>query len=327
MAKKKARYFIGIDLGGTKMLTGLLDKKFRIISAIKSKVDTSKGEKYFLSTVKEHIEELLDECDVKIKDIKAIGIGCPGTIQNPEGVVVFSPNIPFLKKYPLKDKLKKIFRVPVAVENDVNAGLYGEQQFGAAKGYSNVIGFFLGTGVGGALILDNKLYHGASGAAGEVGHIIVDPEGPLCGCGMRGCLEALTGRTAIASEAAMLALRQKAPTLYEIAGTDIAKIKSNALATAIKKGDTAIRDLILYKARILGRAMASMVNVLSPDLVVLGGGLVEAMESLIVKEAEKTMHEYAMWPIAKYVKVVGAELKDYAIVKGAAKLVAASIEK
>lgn len=321
MAKKKKRkYVIGIDLGGTKMLTGVLNKKFRILATEKTRMQVDKGEKYFFNAIVESVFHVLDEVKAGMESIYAIGVGCPGIIDVKEGVVVSSPNISFLKNYPLGKKLSKYFDVPVVLENDVNAGLYGELQFGSAKGYSDVIGIFLGTGIGGALIFDGKLFRGAIGAAGEIGHTLVNPMGAMCGCGKRGCLETEIGRPAIASEAAVLALKNHAPKLMKISGTDISKIKSGALEAAIEAGDRSIKNLVKNKSRMLGIAMANLVNVLNPELIVLGGGLVEAMGKIIVPEAEDSMHQYAMDALVKNVKVVPATLKDYAIVKGAAKL-------
>ena len=200
-------------------------------------------------------------------------------------------------------------------------GLYGEQQFGAAAGCAHVAGFFLGTGVGGALILDGKLYRGSSGAAGELGHIFVDPLGPACGCGNRGCLEALAGRLALAGEAATLAARGGAPHLMNEAGADVRKLKSGALARAVAAGDRQLKDLVKRKAALVGLAMANIVNTLDPECIVLGGGLVEAMGEIIVPAAEESMRRHAMPDIASHVTVAPAKLGDMAIVMGAAQWV------
>ncbi len=317
--KKKKKYIVGIDLGGTKMLTALMNDHFRVLASTKMKTEVSKGGKNFIDDIAESIYQVTDESDVDLKNLKAIGIGCPGIIDD-RGVVIESPNVRFLKQYPLAKKISKIFKVPVVLENDVNAGLYGELVFGAAKGHKHVVGIFPGTGIGGALILNGALYRGFTGAAGEIGHILVDPLGPMCGCGKRGCLEALAGRLAIASEAALLAAKQQAPKLYKMSGTDIKDIKSGALKRAIDAGDQKIKDLMIRKSRILGIAMANVVNILNPEMIVLGGGLVEAMSRIVVNEARESMRQHAMQSIAKYVAVVPAQLKDDAIILGAAKL-------
>jgi len=224
-----------------------------------------------------------------------------------------------LKNFPLAKRISRATGLPVTLGNDVQTGLYGEYQFGAARGYKNVIGIFMGTGIGGALILDGKPYRGTSGSAGEVGHIQLDPAGPACGCGQRGCLEAFAGRLAIASEAAILAARRKAPHLDKDTGTDIREIKSGALSRAIRAGDHAIEDLLRSKAKRVGLVMANLVNILNPDIIVLGGGVVEAMPSLIAGQAEKTMRRFALSTSAGHVKVAVAKLGDHSIVMGAAR--------
>lgn len=320
MKQKRKRWYIGIDIGGTKVLIGLLNKQFKVCATYKCKVEPDRGEKYFIKTIVEGVEQVLSDSEVKRKQVAAVGVGCPGLIDNALGTVKLSPNISFLKNYPLKAKLASHFKVPVVVENDVNAGLYGEYQFGAARGYSHVVGIFPGTGVGGALILNKKLYHGADGGAGEIGHSFLTLPTFLSGVKYRGTVEALVGRLAIASEAATLIAKQKAPKLYKKAGYDFKKIKSNALSRAIGAGDKYLEDLILDKARILGITMANIVNILNPELIVLGGGVIEALGKLIVPEARRIMKQYAMAPLTESIKVVSAELKDYSIVLGAAKL-------
>ena len=323
MAKKgKRKYLIGMDLGGTKLLTAVMNRHFKIIAERKYKIEIARGEKYFLNTLFESIEDVLEDAGLKTSALAAVGMGSPGVIHLKKGMILACPNIPFLKNYPLRAKLEKRLGVPVALENDANAGLYGEHQFGAARGYSEVAGLFLGTGIGGALILNGRLHRGATGSAGEAGHMIMQKDGPLCGCGQRGCLEAYAGRVAISGEAAVLAARQKAKSLFREVGTEVSKIKSGALAKAIRAGDHAIEALIRERAQWVGAAMANIANLLNPEMIVLGGGMVEAMDGIIVKEAEKSMRLLGMPDITRQVKVGPAQLKDQAIIKGAAKLAA-----
>jgi glucokinase len=319
MATKK-KYVIGIDLGGTKILVGLLDGKFNIVSSVKAKMIANKGEPVFFNLLVDTIEQLIKSAKVDLKDIQAIGMGCPGLIDSKKGIIISSPNINFMKNYPLSRKLSQQFKLPIALANDVSVGLYGEHQFGAAKGFDHVVGIFLGTGVGGALVLNGKLYHGSQGGAGEIGHTLVNPFGALCGCGKRGCLETEISRPAIAAEAAVLSLKHLAPHLSAAVGCDIAKIKSGELKESIENGDENIKLVVKNKAQLLGVAMANIVNILNPELIVLGGGVIEAVGKIIVPEAEKSMLNHAMPGLAKHVKVVPAKLKDYAAVMGAAKM-------
>lgn len=319
MANPKRSYSIGIDIGGTKVLTALVDAQFRILSEIKLKTKPEKGEQSFLKEIDGAVDFVMSEAKVSRKEISGIGVGCPGFVDPVRGTIGDSPNIPFLKKYPLARQISRLTKLPVSLGNDVQTGLFGEHQLGAAKGYANVLGIFMGTGIGGALILNGQLYRGTSGSAGEIGHITVDPWGPRCGCGRYGCLEALAGRLAISAEAGIATLRQIAPHLAAKAGSDLRAIKSGSLAKAASAGDKAIAELIRHKARIVGSAMANLVSVLNPDLIVLGGGVVEAMPGLIVKEAERHMREVGLPALTSQVKVVPAKLGDHSIVLGAAK--------
>ncbi len=318
MSNKK-KYTIGIDIGGTKILACLLDKNFRILSELKVKTKPDRGSRYFMKSLMEAIHSVLRDAKVTPNLVLGIGMGCPGFIDPRTGVIAASPNIRFLKNFPLAKRIAKASGIPVTLGNDVQTGLYGEFHFGAAQGYENVIGIFLGTGIGGALILNGKPFRGTSGSAGEVGHVKLESKGPTCGCGDRGCVEAYAGRLAIASEAAVAVARGEAPHLAHLTGTDIRQIKSGALAKAIRAGDEAIEDLMRAKARRVGLLMANLVNVIDPDMIVLGGGVVEAMPSLICKEAEKTMRLKALPTSVKHVKVSPAKLGDYSIVMGAAK--------
>ena len=314
---KKDKAVVGIDLGGTKMLVGVV-KGSKVLATVKAKTDPAGGEREFFATIAATVAKALEEAGVRPGRLAAVGAGCPGVLDTRSDRIVSSANIPFIKDYPLARKLEKLLKVPAAVENDANMGLFGEQRFGAASGCDHAAGFFLGTGIGGALILDGKLYRGSSGAAGELGHIFVDPMGPACGCGNRGCLEALAGRLALAGEAAALAARGGAPHLMKEAGADVRKLKSGALARAVEAGDRQLRDLVKRKAALVGLAMANVVNTLDPEVIVLGGGLVEAMGELIVPAAEESMRRHAMPDIAEHVTVAPAKLGDLAIVMGAA---------
>ena len=322
MPKKKRsvskKYLIGLDIGGTKILAGLLRPNFSVMTTIKMKVEPNRGLSVFIKMLTTSVQDLLDDNGLTSKNVIAMGVGCPGIIDPGTGVVQVSQNLLFLKKCPLKSVLQKKLHISTTIENDVNAGLYGEQQLGAAKNAKHVLGVFLGTGVGGALIFDGKLYRGLTRAAGEIGHTFMSlpfgTEGPLP------TLENMTGRLALASEAGLLLMKQKAPRLFRDVGTDLKNLKSGAFARAIRAGDTEVKKLIQAKARVLGISMANAVNLLSPELIVLGGGLIEALGSLIIPEAEKTMRQFAMPDLVKPVKVRAAMLGDHAVMLGAAKL-------
>ncbi len=318
----KKNYRVGIDIGGTKILAGVINSKNKVVASEKARTVTEDGERYFLNTITELVRRALEDAHISLSEVEVIGAGCPGIIRAEDNTVVSSANMPFLNNYPLGKRLEKEFGVSTMVENDVNMGLYGEYCFGAAAGHKYVAGFFLGTGIGGALILDGKLYRGFTGAAGEFGHIFIDPLGPSCGCGNRGCLESMVGRLAISAEASAMACRGQAKNLTDKTGTDVRDIKSGALAKAVISGDKELRELIKFKAGLLGIAMGNVVNIIDPELIILGGGMMEAMGDLLLPQAEKVMREHAMPALGEKVQVAKAKLGDLAAVLGAAKMAA-----
>jgi glucokinase len=313
---------IGVDLGGTKTLLGLFDEKFHLLEEKKFKTPIAdKDDRVFIREFSQAIDHLIIKSQIENLELVGVGVGCAGFVHGEKGVVNSSPNINFLKGYPLGETIAKIAKSNVVIGHDVQVGLYGEHQLGAAVGLSQVIGVFLGTGIGGAIIIDGKLYKGATGYAGEIGHYMMQPLGPLAGSERQGILDNIASRHAIAGEAAALAAKHWAPALFAGVGADVSKINSQTLAESIKNGDKKIKELVASRARTVGIVLANLVNFLSPEMVVLGGGLVEAMPSMILSEVEKGIRDFTLREISRSLKVVQAKLRDHAITTGAAKMV------
>lgn len=321
----KTDFVVGFDLGGTKMQATAFSSSFKVLARARQKTKVQAGGEAVYDRIAECIRELLSSSDLEGRTLKGIGVGSPGPLDPATGVILDTPNLHW-DNFPLGERLGKDFKVPIAVDNDVNMGVYGEYHFGAGKGYRNVIGIFPGTGIGGGLILDGKLFRGTTGNAGELGHIIVEIDGPRCGCGRRGCLEALASRIAIAREAAALAFRGDAPYLLKSAGTDLAKIRSGTLAKSISAGDKLVEEVVRNAARYIGVVMGSLVNIFSPDAFILGGGLVEKLDKLFVEETTKAMKENSFPFLSSVVKVHAAKLGDDATVMGAAMLICEKLE-
>ena len=215
--------------------------------------------------------------------------------------------------------------VRVRLSNDVHAALYGEHKLGAAVGCKHLIGIFLGTGIGGAIIIDGKLYLGATGHAGNIGHYLLQPLGPLAGSDRGGQLDTIASRAAIAGEAAALATKRKAPHLLDSVGTDVKKITSTALADAIEQGDADVEELVRNRAGILGIVLSNMVDFLNPEMIVLGGGLVDAMPDIITKEVAAGIKSHATREAQQGLQIVASQLKSHAVATGAAKLAVDSL--
>lgn len=309
--------WIGFDLGGTKMLSVLYDSQFKTLARKRKKTRAETGAKEGLRRITALVQETLDEAGVSHDMLGGIGIGCPGPLDLDAGIVHEMPNLGW-KRVRLKAALEAAFGCGVLVLNDVDAGIYGEYRFGAAKGARCVVGVFPGTGIGGGAVYEGAILRGARGSCMEIGHLPVVRDGPLCGCGRRGCLEAVAGRLAVSAQVAMAAARGEAPNLMRTAGTDLREIRSRALADAIAAGDTVVETIVREAARTVGWATAGLINVLAPDTVVLGGGMVEDMPELWQTEVGAAAVARVMPSFAGTFKVVVAKLEGDAAVAGAA---------
>lgn len=319
-------HWLGFDLGGTKMMAVVFDRDFRGVASARAKTQGAEGAAEVLERIRSTILEALGKAGLGLSDLAGIGVGCPGPLDLDRGVILHAPNLGW-HDVPLKETLKKKFKCPTVIANDVDAGTYGEYRFGAARGARCALGVFPGTGIGGACIYEGRILRGRTGSCMEIGHVRVQAEGRLCGCGQRGCLESVASRLAISAEAAAAVYRGEAPALRDLAGTDLADIKSGTLAKAIKAGDKAVETIVRNAARQLGSAVASVVNLLAPDVVVLGGGLVEALPEIVLGEVRKAVCGQAMKAFTSDLKIVAAELGDDATALGAAALAAASGER
>lgn len=310
-----AKHVVGMDIGGTKMMAVVFDKEFQPVGRFRKK---SKAK----VPPEEHVVNIIQGAmdDAGVTEIRGVGMGSPGPLNPDTGVIIDTPNLGW-KNFPLAEIVETHFGVPAVVDNDVNMGTYGEWCFGEVQKCRNVLGMFPGTGIGGGIIIDRKLLHGYSGSAGEVGHMTIEVDGPFCGCGKRGCLEALASRIAIAKEAVALAARGDAPYILENCGTDLSKVRSGMLARAIEAGDKQVEQVVKRAAFYVGVGVANLINVLSPEAVVLGGGLVEAMESLYLTEVTRAVKGHAMPFLRKDVRIVAAKLGDDAVAMGAARLI------
>ena len=316
--------WIGFDLGGTKMLAAAFDSKFEVLAKRRRKTKGFEGAKAGLDRIIETIQQTLEEAKLDAASLGGIGIGCPGLIDLDKGTILEAANLGW-KGVKLKEALETTFNCPAVVINDVDAGVYGEYRFGAAKNARCVIGVFPGTGIGGGCVYQGEIFRGRQWSCLEIGHVQVTPGGRLCGCGRYGCLETESSRLAIAAEAAKAAYRGEAPHLMKIAGTNLAEIRSGQLAEAVREGDKVVEQIVKRAAGFLGAAVGDLTNLLLPDVVILGGGLVEAMPELITKAVEHAANERMMPSFNKSVKILPAKLGDDAAIRGAAAWVAKQI--
>lgn len=317
MSAAEKDVWIGFDLGGTKMLTIAYGTDWKIIGRRRRKTRGREGSDSGVARIISTIHRLLHENDLKTSQIAGIGIGCPGPIDLEEGRILTTPNLGW-DDVEVGSSLTKEFECPVKVVNDVDAGVFGEYQFGAATKSRCAVGIFPGTGVGGGCVYEGRILHGAGVSCMEVGHTRISSSSRSSGYKLPGTVEAEGSRLTIAAEAAKAAHRGDAPHLLKKTGTDLAEIKSGALADAIEHGDKVIEDLVVEAAESIGLAVVNIVHLLAPDTIVLGGGLVEAMEDLILGTVRKTAHKNVMSVYRDRFEVVAAALADDAGVLGAA---------
>ncbi|MDP6468356.1 MAG: ROK family protein, partial [Pirellulaceae bacterium] len=274
--REKSENWIGFDLGGTKMLAKLFDANFQTVGKDRKKTRGFDGQDVVIQKIIKTIHGALTEAQITADQLDGIGIGVPGPVDQTTGVVLEAVNLTW-DQVPLGDILRKEFGCPVVVSNDVDAGVYGEYCFGAARESRTTLGVFPGTGIGGGCVYDGQMVTGSGISCMEIGHMIMEPNGRQCGCGGRGCLETVASRLAVSAAAAQAAYRGEAPHLLETAGTDLVNIRSGVLAKAIDAGDKVVEEIVRQAALHLGIAIANFVHLFSPDVVVLGGGMVEAM--------------------------------------------------
>ena len=311
---------IGVDMGGTKILSAVIDAEGKILATAKVPTKANKGASEVIDRIASSIQKAIDKSGVASDSIQAIGIGAPGPLDPATGVVIFAPNLGW-RDVPLKAELEMRTGLPTFVDNDVNVGTLGEHVFGAGHGFQNVVGIFVGTGIGGGIILNGELFHGASKTAGEIGHIIVKAGGPRCGCGTRGCLEAIASRTAMTKQFRKAILKKKKKSVIsELTGGDLGAIRSGVLAKAIRANDALTLKIFKKVTKYLGIGIGSIVNFLNPEMIVLGGGVVEALDDTFLDDIRAAAKKYALPNTLSGVQIVSAKLGDNAGILGAAAL-------
>ena len=307
-------YSVCLDVGGTKVLGAIFNEKKEIVYRLKKR-STEGGsssenvEKVIISVV----EEMLEGSGIKLSQIRAIASCAPGVIDQKSGVVLFTPNLPW-RNYDIRSAMEKRFGVPFFIGNDVNLGVLGEFKYGAACGFRNVVGFFVGTGVGGGLILNGELYTGNQFKAAEYGHMILDPEGPLCGCGQRGCLEAFSSKMGMSAYIRQQVSRGRESVMAEAVSEGV--FKSKKLKKALAAKDPVACEAVDRACHYLAVATGNMINTFSPDLVLYGGGVIEAVGELFLEKILAEVDRYCMPQIRSTVDIRIASLGDDSVVYG-----------
>jgi len=317
MADDTTTLIMGIDLGGSKILAAVVDPRGEILSIDESVTPAAKERDAIIQSVVDSAHRASEQAGVAISDLYAVGVGAAG-ISNPEAGILFSsPNLPGLRNVLLGDIMQERLGNKTFLINDADAAALGEFHFGAARGARNFIYITLSTGIGGGIVIDGKIYSGAIGAAGEVGHMTIDDNGPICNCGNRGCWETLASGTALAREARRRIVGGVRTSILEYAEGDIEKVTPEAIHGAAQQGDSLAKELIARTGYYVGVGLANLVNIFNPELIVIGGGL-SNIGDMLLKPAFKVAGERSFKEAFQAVRFASAGLGPSSGVLGAA---------
>lgn len=323
---KNDKYVIGVDIGGTKIYAAVADKNGAILSSARKKTKAEQGFESVVVRIAKCVKEAVQKANIDYESqVLAIGAGAPGPLNLKEGKIIETPNLKWVDA-PLKARLQKLLKKPVSIDNDCNVGILGEYAYGAGHGAQDMVGLFIGTGIGGGIIIDGKPLHGFNENAAELGHMIMDPNGPRCGCGVNGHLEAFASRLAIEREI-RVAHASGVPTAIFDGYDPAERIRSKRIAESFRAKDKAVVAAINKSALYVGYAVANLLNILNPQIVVIGGGVVEAVGEPYVKIVRETAKKNVFAVAMRNVSIVEAELGDNSAVLGAAVLAWDSLDQ
>jgi glucokinase len=316
----KADHFLGVDLGGTKILTGVFKNSLECLATSKLSTKSQRGVEEVIERIARCVQDAVDEADLSIKNVAGVGIGAPGAVDFASGSVIFAPNLEGWKNISLKKDLEKALGVPVFVENDCNIAALGVHAAELKGKPRHMVGIFVGTGIGGGLILNGELFSGVNHTAGEVGHMVLEVNGPKCGCGNKGCFEALASRTAIFQRIKEGVKDGQKTLLVDMLGDDLKDLRSGDIRKAIRRGDKFVDKIVEEASEYIGIATANLINIFNPEVVVLGGGVIEALQDEMMGVIVETAKDYAMPGTMRGVEIIASKLGDNAGITGGAVL-------
>jgi len=314
------KFAVGVDFGGTKISAGVVNLDTgKLVGAAKKKTRQVSKEDDVVKRIISVVDESLADAGIDFKRVHGIGIGAAGMVNRKSGVLVQAVNIG-ANDLPLTEPISRYYSVPCRLGNDVEVATLGELNFGAGRGCGNFVCIFVGTGIGSGIVRDGKIYRGATGTAGEVGHIMLFPDGRQCGCGAFGCLEAYASRTAVARTILVDLNRGMASSIRDKVDMTKGILRSKALAYAVTSNDKLVVNAVEEAARFMGMGLATVINFYNPERIILGGGMIEAVEMYFHRSAAEARRRALKIPGSK-IEIVRAELGDFAGIVGAAMLI------
>ncbi len=308
-------YFVGVDVGGTKILMALLDQQGNFLLEKRFLTRPERKPAEIIEEISLEIERMLQEFAVHSNSLTGVGLCIAGFYDWPAGIMKSSPNLPGWEMFPVQQEITKLLDCPVLVENDASAAAYGEYLFGAGQGVKDLVHLTLGTGIGAGLVLDGKLFRGSKGFAGELGHIPLLPGGPQCGCGRTGCFETLASGRALAREGNKI-LAEGQSTFLKTLVPNNNSVTASHIFIAAKQGDPAATEIIKNAAFYLGQGLSLVVNLLNPSRITLGGGLFKEDYLFFLEEAEQQMRQAAVTVSSEAVELARAQFIDEAGILG-----------
>lgn len=320
---RSAGLIAAVDLGASSIGVGLSDLGGELIAHGEEPAEIKDGPRTVLGRAKELLAGLLEDQEAGPREVLAIGVGVPGPVEHASGLLKSPPIMPGWDRFPIRDVFADEYAAPVFVDNDVNMMALGEHRAGVGKGVDNVLFVKIGTGIGGGIIADGRLYRGAQGCAGDIGHICADPDGPVCPCGNRGCLEAMAGAPAIASKAERCARDGVSPALKEALDRR-GGLGPRDVGEAAALGDYHALEIIKESGRLVGRVLATLVSTLNPSLIIIGGGVANIGHALL-GEIRGTVYRRSLPLATRNLPVVLSELEGLAGVTGASVLAAEGV--
>ncbi|OGO07953.1 MAG: hypothetical protein A2Y92_02210 [Chloroflexi bacterium RBG_13_57_8] len=324
---KQESLVLALDIGGTKISMAVITPRGKLLAGGVCPTHVKEGVAAVIERLCRATEEFLEQSGLERSGLAAIGIACAGGIDSARGVVVTpSPNLPDWSDVPLADIIGKKFGVAAFLVNDASAAALGEHRYGAGKGVKNLVLFTMGTGIGGGVIADGRLYLGAVGGAGELGHMTIEAAGPKCGCGNTGCLEMLASGRAVERDAINRLRRGEKSHLYDMTKGKIKNITAQMVGQAARGGDPLALDVISRAAYYLGIGMVNIVNIFNPEMVILGGGMAE-LGDMLLGPGRRMVEERAFSVSSRAVRILTARLGNEAGVYGAAAYALAQVRR
>jgi len=317
--KKMKDYVIGIDIGGTKIAAGLFDRQGNFLAQGRLPTGSDCHPDDVVNAAAQITESLLKKAGMGREQVEGVGVGTAGHVNYETGIVLTNSNLPDWNYHPLKETLEKRLALPVILDNDANCAAWGEYRFGAGRGSRHMCYVTFSTGCGMGIVIDGKLYRGATGTAGEIGHTVVNPDGPLCSCGKRGCLMSYACGMALDQMAQECIQCDEDTLLKSLCGDSPQHVQAEMIAEAARQGDQAALRMLTTAGRYFGIGLSTVVQVLNPDRIVIGGGLAH-IGPMLLDPCIQALNDNIHPVLRNSARVVLSELWNDAGVMGAGAL-------